>query len=89
MRERPDLQINQDMALQDPVIKHQIHVQVLIIKGQPLLPGFEAEAAFEFQQEGLQVIYNGLLQLAFAVAGSLLWAEEFEYIGLFHHVPYL
>ncbi|GAB3244530.1 hypothetical protein GCM10027346_42210 [Hymenobacter seoulensis] len=33
------------------------------------------------------MIDNGLLQLAFAVAGSLLQAEEFEDIGFFTTSP--
>ena len=89
------LEINEHEALEDRVVEHQIDVEVVAIKRDPLLPGHEGEALTQFQQKRLKVVDQSLLQMGFY---KLWWrrkAEElhddwiFEDIaGSLYHLPF-
>jgi hypothetical protein len=56
MFEGADFQVDEDMAAQAAVIEDEVDVVVLPTDGDALLPGLEAEATAEFEQEGLEVV---------------------------------
>lgn len=51
--EDPDFEVDQEVALQDAVVKNQVDEAVLVVERDALLAGFEAEATAEFHKEGL------------------------------------
>ena len=71
MRDPADLEIDEDKTLEQTVEKHQIHIKMLFIKGQPLLATDESIALSQFQEELLQFINETLLQIGFRIAAVL------------------
>ena len=65
MAELVYLQLHNNMALQDAVIEHKVGKEIVLINQYAFLPGFKAEAMPHFQQEALQVVKDGLLQVVF------------------------
>jgi hypothetical protein len=51
---------------------------VVLIEGEALLAGLEEEAFAEFEEEVLQAVDDGLLEVVFGVAGFFFEAEELE-----------
>ena len=67
MGETAELQIENHEAAQAAVKEEQIHPIPFVVDAQPPLASDEGEVAAEFQQEGLKVANQGLLQLALGV----------------------
>jgi hypothetical protein len=59
------LEIEDDAALEEVIVEDEIDVEVLGIGADALLASDEGEALAQFQQEGLQVIDEGLFEAAF------------------------
>ena len=77
--ELAELEVNEHEAAQQPVVKHEVDVEVVAVEGDALLPGHEAEALAQLQQERLQVVDDGLLQVALQPVGALLQLQELEH----------
>jgi len=60
--ELADLEVDEDEAFEQVVVEDEIDVELIGLIEQALLPGDEAEAASEFEEEGLKVVHDGLLQ---------------------------
>ena len=86
MRELVELQVNDDIAAQEPVVKHKVKEIVVAVKREPLLPGFEEETLAEFQQEFLQVGNQRRFEVRLAVIRLLVEAEKFEDEGLLQQI---
>ncbi len=65
MAELVYLQFYNNMAFQDTVIEYEVGKEIILINQDTLLSGFKAESMPHFQQEVLQVVKDGLLQVVF------------------------
>jgi len=86
VRELADLKIEQDVAFQDDVIKHEIDVEVIALERESLLPGDEGKAFSEFQEEGLQLIQQRLLDIRLGEAVRFRQAEKFDNDRIFEYI---
>lgn len=87
MRELVELEVDDDVAAQEAVIEDEIDEVVVFIEGEAFLAGLEEEAFAEFEKEVFEAVDDGLLQIAFGVAGLVVETEEFEDEGLFEQGP--
>ena len=53
------------MTFQDAVIEYKVGKEIILINQDTFLSGFKAESMPHFQQEVLQVVKDGLLQVVF------------------------
>ena len=58
-----DLEVDEHIATQEPVIENKVYEEVLFIEGEALLPRLKEEAFAEFQQEVFDVGDDGRFQL--------------------------
>ena len=58
-------QFDDDIAVQDTIVEHQVGKVVFIVDNHPFLPCLEAESFAHFEQELLQMSYQGILQIVF------------------------
>lgn len=65
MAELVYLQFHNNMTFQDAVIEYEVGKEIILINQDTFLSGFKAESMPHFQQEVLQVVKNGLLQVVF------------------------
>lgn len=84
--ELADLEIDQHMALQNGVIEDEIDVKVVAIESDPLLARDKGKALAEFEQEGLQVVDESLLQSGFHEAMRFRQSEEFDHDRIFEYI---
>ena len=59
------LQLNQNMAFQQAMIKDQVNIKMLIVNGNPFLARFETEPFPKFEQKELQMIKQGIFKALF------------------------
>src|SRR5690606_11005954 len=78
--ERRGLELDDDVAAQLQVIEQQVDVEVVVAELEVHLPAHEGEAAAEFEQEALDVVDQGLLDLA--LAARVGGAEEVEQVRI-------
>jgi len=79
MRELAELEVDQDEATEQPVVENEIDVEVIAFERHALLSRDEAEALAELEQELLDAVDDGLLELTFAPLGALTKPEELEH----------
>lgn len=63
---RSGFEFHDDKATAVEMVKEEVYVEVAVADFQEHLPPDEGEACGEFQQEALDVVYEGLFDLAFA-----------------------
>jgi len=63
MRDLANLEVDEHVGSQQPVIEHKIDEVVLFVEGEPLLPGLKEEAFSQFEQELFNVGDDGRLQI--------------------------
>ena len=63
VRELANFQVDHHIAPQQAVVEHQVNVKVVVVKREPLLPGFKQKALAQLQQEMLQLVDDGHFQL--------------------------
>lgn len=78
MGELADFEIDEDEALQEVVVEDEIDAEFVVLEDEAFLPRDKTEAAPEFEQEGLEVVHDGLLQLRLMKAWTGGQAEELE-----------
>ena len=49
MRELVELEVNDDIAAQEPVVEDEIHEVMILVEGESLLAGLEQKTFAEFQ----------------------------------------
>ena len=86
MGELADFEVNQDVAFQHGMVKNEVDVEMITVERDPFLPGDEGETFAEFQQEGLQVVDEGLLQIGFHETMRFGQSEEFDDDRIFEHI---
>ena len=84
--EFPDLQIDEDVALQNGVIEDEVNVEVVAIEGESLLAGEEGKAATEFEQEGLELGNEGVFKIGFDEFFRFRETEEFDDDGILEDI---
>ncbi len=55
MGELVELEVDDDVAAQEPVVENEIKEVVVAIEGETLLPGLEEKALAEFEEEFFEV----------------------------------
>ena len=58
-------QFDDDIAVQDTIVEHQVDKVVFIVDNHPFLPCLKTKPFAHFEQELLQMRYQGILQIAF------------------------
>lgn len=81
------LEFDQHVAFEDAVVEHQVNEEMFAADEQALLPRLEAEAVAEFEQEALQLVEQGVFEMAFAHHFLRLEADEPENIRIADHLP--
>ena len=84
--ERPNLEINEDMAAQAAVIKDEVDVLVLTADRDAFLPSLETKPLAQFQQERLQVIEERGFKIRLDVLRPLSQAGEFQHIRIANEI---
>ena len=82
------LDVEDDEALQDEVVKHEVDAEVLCIGADAHLPFDEREALTEFQQERLQVVDQSLLKVRLHQPSRLGQTEELQQHRIAHKVAW-
>lgn len=72
-----DFQVKEDEAAQKPVVKHQVHDEMLLVKREADLAAHERKAGTEFQQELLKMVDDTAFQLTLGVFRELGQTEKF------------
>jgi hypothetical protein len=75
-------ELDEDMALEDTVIENQIHKPSGLSNDDALLPGFEAKAVTELNQEFMQVVQKSSFEVGFADGLTGFESKEFEDLGI-------
>jgi hypothetical protein len=78
MGEIVELEVDDDVATQEPVVENEIKEVVVAIEGETLLPGLEEEALAEFEEEFFEVADECGFEVGFRKTGSIFQAEKFE-----------
>ena len=59
MREFAQLQVDDEVAAQEPVVEDEVEEVVVAVEGESLLPGLEEEAFAQLQKEFFEVRDDG------------------------------
>ena len=78
VREFAQLQVDDEVAAQEPVVEDEVEEVVVAIEGEALLPRLKEKAFAQLQEEFFEVRDNGRFEIGFGVTGLLVEAEEFE-----------
>ena len=84
-----ELQIDEDEASQDAVIKDEIDAVVGVVDRHTVLAADEGEAFSQFQEKGLEVVAELCLQIGLIQSVGFADFEEFEDIGIAQEVARL
>ena len=79
------LQIDQHKALEQVVVKHQINVEMVMLRGHSQLPRHKGKALAQLQQKGLKLVNDGRLQIGLMPALRLRQAhkvQKVQHIGV-------
>jgi hypothetical protein len=79
MGELVELQVDDQIAAQEPIVEDEIEEVVVAIEGETLLPGLEEKAFAQLEQELFQMGDDGGFKLGFGVIGLFGEAEEFQH----------
>jgi hypothetical protein len=80
------LQIDQDEALQDADVEHQVHEQVGVVEGDALLARNESKSLAQFEKEGLKLADEGRCQVGFQDPMLLRQGHEIQHVGILNRV---
>ena len=80
------LEVDQHVALENPVVKDQIAEEVVVIDKDSFLPGFETKPVAEFQQEFFKVVYQRVFQVGFFDNVLVLKPDEFIDVRALHDI---
>jgi hypothetical protein len=86
VHELADLQVHQHETAKEPVVEHQVDIEVIAFEGQALLPRDEAEALAQLQKEILEPLDDRSLEIGFEPRGLLLKAEKLEDQRILHDI---
>ena len=72
------LQVDQDIAAQQPIVEDEVHEEVAVVEREPFLTGLEQEAFAQFEQEVLEAIDDGRFQLGLGIGGFFFQTQKFQ-----------
>ena len=78
MTETVNLEVDNDVTLQDTVIKDEVGLEIVLVNEDALLTGFKAEPASHFHQHHLEMIQDNRFQSGLGVNILRLQAKEFK-----------
>ena len=73
-------------ALQQPVIKNQVHKKMLFVQRNPRLPSHESIPLTQFKQKRLQLVDELAFQFGFRIFGLFWQSQEFQDVGILDNV---
>ncbi len=88
MAERANLKIQEHVAAQEPVVKDQIDIVMLVGNRDALLTRLEAKARSQFEEERLQMIKEAGFQVVLCENGSLSKACKLQQVRIAQVVLY-
>ena len=86
MRELVELQINDQIAAQKPIVEDEVEEVVVAVEGESLLPRLEEKAFAQLQKEFFEVRDNGRFEIGLGVAGFFVQPQEFQHQGILQNV---
>ncbi len=86
MRQFVALEVDEDVAAEEAVVEDEIDVVVVVVEGEPFLPGLEEKTFSEFEEEVFELVDDGGFQLALGIGGAFIETEEFEHVGVLDQV---
>ena len=81
-----DLEVDEHEAAGEAVVEDEVDEEVLALQRDPLLPGHEGEPLAQLQEELLELVDEGLLQVRLQEAFILPQAGEFQDVGILDQV---
>jgi hypothetical protein len=84
--ELADLEIDQNITAQQPIVENEVHEEVVLAEGEALLPSLEEKAFAEFEEEVLELAYDCGLEVALGVGGLFLQTEKLQDAGILEQV---
>lgn len=86
VRELAKLQVEEHETAQEPVVEHEVYLEVVLLVGEALLPAHEGVSAPQLKEELLQVVDDARLQVALRIARLLLESEKLQHVGILDRV---
>ncbi len=80
--EGADFQVNQHMAAEPPVVKHEVDAIVLVADGDAELARLETKTGADFEEESLDMIEECGLEIVLRVGSSIGESREFEHVRI-------
>jgi len=84
--EGTNFEVDEQVAAENPVVENEVEVVVFVADGDAPLPGLETKAGSEFQEEGLEMIEQGLFQIGLPIMRALGEAGELQNVGVANEV---
>ena len=81
MGELAEFEVDQHETLEDEIVKNQIDIEFIFVEADKLLAGDKRKALSEFQQKCLQIVDNGLFEVAFMKTGGIGRSRNSSTIG--------
>jgi hypothetical protein len=79
MRKFASLEIKENKALEQVIVKDEVDIKVLGLRADALLAGDERKAFAQLEQEGLEIINQGMLQVGFQELSRAGQSQEFQH----------
>ena len=76
--EPAEFQINEHVSAEQAIVEDQIDEEMFAIKSESALAGLEEEPFAQFQEEMLNAVDDGGLEVGLRIAGSLFQPEKFQ-----------
>jgi len=86
MRELVELEVDQDVAAQQAVVKDEVHIKMVFIESETFLPRLEKKALAQFQQKMFEPDDDGGFQVVLGVFRFLIQPEKLQHVGLLQNV---
>ena len=78
VRELPELEVDEQVALEDDVVEDEVDEEVIVVERDPLLAGDEREALAQLQEELGQLADDGSLEVTLSVLVTARQPQEIE-----------
>lgn len=87
MGELAELEVDQDEAAEQAVVEDEVDEEVIAVEADSLLASHETEALAELEQERLEAVDDGLLQVSLPPVRALRQVEELEHERVLDDAP--
>ena len=76
------LEVDEDKALQEVVVEHEVDIKMVALQVKMLLACHEGESTPQFQQEFLQFVDESRFQVFLVCYRILLHIKELKHVGI-------